>query len=103
MIARCQKLRSPAKSSPAAMTEMRADVSAGSDLAGCSSIAQSQSAGSARPTRQKALVNGPTSAKRTKTGDIPIAIAPATRARKAIGAASTDAWRGAGATISVFW
>ena len=41
------------------------------------------------PTRQKALVNGPTSAKRTKIGEMPIAIAPPTSARKASGAASS--------------
>ena len=43
---------------------------------------QAHSAGSASATRQNALANGPTSARRTKIGEMPIASAPATSAAK---------------------
>ncbi len=43
-------------------------------------LSQAHSSGSASVTRQKALANGPTSARRTKIGDMPIASAPTTRA-----------------------
>ena len=79
-IDRCQKNRSPAKARPA---KMSARPIRRSDGAPASAIrSQAQSSGSARATRQKALANGPTSARRTKIGDMPIARAPTTSAAK---------------------
>ena len=55
----------------------------GDPLHRSSSTAQINRNGKASATRQKALANGPTSAKRTNTGEIPIATAPKTSAAKA--------------------
>ena len=79
-IDRCQKNRSPAKARPAKTSARPIRPSDGSRASAI--LSQAHSSGSASVTRQKALANGPTSARRTKIGDMPIASAPATRAAK---------------------
>ncbi len=81
MMARCQKVRSPAKNSPASNV---ARSKAKAPSAGRSQASQNHRTGRARPARQKADAKGPTSARRTKIGDTPMAMAPATSATKAM-------------------
>ena len=91
-IAECQNSRSPAKARPASNVGQREPP----PRRGCapSSRIHSHSSGSASATRQKALANGPTSAQRTKIGDMPIAMAPTDERAKGSRAAGGGERRG---------
>src|SRR5918997_3040822 len=83
-IDRCQKNKSPAKARPASTVAREKRRVCGGALASSSRI-QAYSTGKARNTRQNALAKGPMSAaaRRTNSGETPIAAAPAHNAAKA--------------------
>ena len=84
-IDRCQKNKSPAKNSP---QQMMGQSNVQLIVILClraSILAQNHNIGSPKNTRQNALANGPTSAKRTNTGETPMAIAPMINSANDIG------------------
>src|SRR3954470_11482615 len=76
LIDQCQNERSPVKLRPTARSAMACGLSGRVVRVRRDSNAQIQSAGAASATRQNADVIGPTSARRTKIGEKPIAVAP---------------------------
>src|SRR3954469_13339395 len=82
LIDQCQKERSPVKLRPTARSAMACGLSGRVVRARRDNNAQIQSAGAASATRQNADVMGPTSARRTKIGEKPIAVAPRISAAK---------------------
>src|SRR4051812_35322953 len=76
LIDQCQNDRSPVKLRPTARSAMACGLSGMVVRARRERRAQIHNAGAASATRQNADVIGPTSARRTKIGEKPIAVAP---------------------------
>src|SRR4051812_7900 len=83
-IDQCQKARSPAKAKPDRPSSHQSLTRRGRRAAGprrrFSLASHSHNAGTAKPTRQNAVADGPSSDRRTKIGENAMAVAPANSA-----------------------